>query len=50
MKGHPLTVLGNVNETAVLVVVDGDEELIASPVDALVEAWKGTLDLTGGVA
>jgi len=50
MKGHPLTVLGNVNETAALVVVDGDEELIASPVDALVEAWKGTLDLTGGVA
>jgi len=50
MKGHPLTVLGNVNETAVLVVVDGDEELISSPVDALVEAWKGTLDLTGGVA
>jgi len=50
MKGHPLTVLGNVNETDALVVVDGDEELIASPVDALVEAWKGTLDLTGGVA
>ena len=50
MKGHPLTVLGNVNETAALVIVDGDEELISSNVDALVEAWKGTLDLTGGVA
>jgi len=50
MKGHPLTVLGSVTETGALVVVDGDEELISSSVDALVEAWKGTLDLTGGVA
>ena len=49
MKGHPLTVLGTVNGTDDLLVLDGDEELLRSPVEALVEAWKGTLDLTGGV-
>ena len=49
MKGHTTTVLGAVTSSDSLSIFDGDDELISSPVDALVAAWKGTLDLTGGV-
>ena len=49
MKGHPTTVLGAVTSSDSLSIFDGDDELVSSPVDALVAAWKGTLDLTGGV-
>ena len=48
MKGHTTTVLGHVTESTHLEVVDGEASLISSDVGALVEAWKGTLDLTGG--
>jgi Phosphoribosylformylglycinamidine (FGAM) synthase, synthetase domain len=48
MKGHTTTVLGHVTESPHLEVVDGEASLISSDVGALVEAWKGTLDLTGG--
>ena len=50
MKGHPTTILGEVESNHHLLIVDADEVLISSDVDALVSAWKGTLDLTGGVA
>ena len=50
MKGHPLTVLGEVTSSPTLVITDGDEPLVSVPVDGMVEAWKGTLDMTGGVA
>lgn len=49
MKGHAITVLGEVNATKTLEILDGVDELISLPVDQLVTAWKGTLDLTGGV-
>ena len=49
MKGHAITVLGEVNTTKTLEILDGVDELISLPVDQLVTAWKGTLDLTGGV-
>ena len=48
MKGHTTTVLGHVTESTHLEVVDGEASLISSDVGVLVEAWKGTLDLTGG--
>jgi phosphoribosylformylglycinamidine synthase len=50
MKGHLTTFLGSVSTGDLLSIVDGDDVLVSSPVDALVAAWKGTLDLTGGVA
>jgi phosphoribosylformylglycinamidine (FGAM) synthase-like enzyme len=50
MKGHPLTVLGEVVEAPNLVIIDGDEVLVDSPVGGMVDAWKGTLDMTGGVS
>ena len=50
MKGHPTTVLGQVRTDTRLVITDGDDALIAADVETLVDAWKGTLDLTGGVA
>jgi hypothetical protein len=50
MKGHPTTVLGQVQSDTRLVITDADDALIAADVETLVEAWKGTLDLTGGVA
>jgi phosphoribosylformylglycinamidine (FGAM) synthase-like enzyme len=50
MKGHPTTVLGQVQSDTRLVITDADDTLIAADVETLVEAWKGTLDLTGGVA
>mgnify|MGYP003332441981 FL=1 len=50
MKGHPTTILGTVQDTATLHIVDGDDPLISVDTDTLVTAWKGTLDMTGGVA
>ena len=50
MRGHPTTVLGHVQTEATLVITDGDDLLIAADVESLVDAWKGTLDLTGGVS
>ena len=50
MRGHPTTVLGHVQTEATLVITDGDDSLITAEVESLVDAWKGTLDLTGGVS
>ncbi|MCH1539853.1 MAG: AIR synthase-related protein, partial [Candidatus Poseidonia sp.] len=50
MKGHPTTILGEVTATSVLEMVDGETPLISSDVNELAQAWKGTLDMTGGVA
>ena len=49
MKGHPTTILGEVTASSVLEMVDGETTLISSDVNALADAWKGTLDMTGGV-
>ncbi len=50
MKGHPTTVLGTVVSEPHLTVVDGDTALVSLDVETMATAWKGTLDLTGGVA
>ena len=50
MKGHPTTVLGTVDDTEHLLITDGDDSLVHMHVDAMTTAWKGTLDLTGGMA
>jgi phosphoribosylformylglycinamidine synthase len=50
MKGHPTTVLGVVRQEPHLTVVDGDDTLISMDVESMALAWKGTLDLTGGMA
>jgi phosphoribosylformylglycinamidine synthase II len=50
MKSHPTTILGTVQDTETLHIVDGDDPLISVDTDTLVTAWKGTLDMTGGVA
>ena len=50
IKGHPTTVLGQVRLNTNLLITDGDDALISADVETLVDAWKGTLDLTGGVA
>jgi len=50
MKGHPTTILGEVTASSILEMVDGETALISSDVNALADAWKGTLDMTGGVA
>ena len=50
MKGHPTTVLGQVVNDDVLTITDGDDALISMDVGTMATVWKGTLDLTGGVA
>ena len=50
MTGHTTTLLGEVEATSQLSIVDGFEELISIEVNELVTSWQGTLDLTGGVA
>ena len=50
MKGHPTTGRGQVRTDPRLVITEADDALIAADVETLVDAWKGTLDLTGGVA
>ena len=50
MKGHPTTVLGQVVDDDVLTITDGDDALISMDVGTMATVWKGTLDLTGGVA
>ena len=49
MKGHPTTVLGAVSASSFLEVSDGDDVLIHMDVETMAAAWKGTLDLTGGI-
>ena len=49
MKGHPTTVLGTVEATSHLTIMDGDEALVQLDVETMASLWKGTLDLTGGV-
>ena len=50
MTGHTTTLLGEVEATTQLSIVDGFDELISIEVNDLVTSWQGTLDLTGGVA
>lgn len=50
MKGHPTTILGSVTVTPTLIITDGDDHLLKNDVEEMAEAWKGTLDMTGGVA
>ena len=50
MKSHPTTVLGVVSDSSFLEVSDGDDVLIRMDVETMAAAWKGTLDLTGGIA
>jgi phosphoribosylformylglycinamidine synthase II len=50
MKGHPTTILGAVTESSDLIITDGEDHLLKSDVERMAEAWKGTLDMTGGVA
>ena len=50
MSGHTTTLLGEVEATTKLNIVDGFDELISIEVNDLVTSWQGTLDLTGGVA
>ena len=49
MKGHSLTYMGEVTDSDTLSVWDGDDLIIESSVDDMVAAWKGSLDMTGGV-
>ena len=49
MKGHSLTYMGEVTDSNTLSVWDGDDLIIESGVDDMVAAWKGSLDMTGGV-
>ena len=50
MKGHPTTILGSVTDTPSLIITDGDDPLLKNDVEQMADAWKGTLDMTGGVA
>ena len=50
MQGHDLTFLGEVVEGETLEINDGFDQLVSTQIDELVSAWKGTLDMTGGVA
>ena len=50
MKGHPTTILGTVTDASDLIITDGEDHLLKSDVERMAEAWKGTLDMTGGVA
>ena len=50
MTGHTTTLLGEVEATNQLIIVDGFDELVSIEVTDLVTSWQGTLDLTGGVA
>ena len=49
MKGTPVTYLGETTDSDTLVIYDGDEVIIESQIDSIVSAWKGKLDMTGGV-
>ena len=49
MKGQPLTYMGEVTDGDTLSVWDGDDLIIESNVEEMVMAWKGSLDMTGGV-
>jgi phosphoribosylformylglycinamidine synthase II len=49
MKGHPVTMLGEVIKEQTLTITDGYDEVLSNDVDSMVEAWQATLDMTGGV-
>ena len=49
MKGQPLTYMGEVTDGDTLSVWDGDDLIIESNIEEMVMAWKGSLDMTGGV-
>ena len=48
MKGQPLTYMGEVTDGD-FSIWDGDDLIIESNVEDMVSAWKGSLDMTGGV-
>ena len=50
MSGHPITLLGTVNDSDQLSILDGYEVLVEAATGTMVEAWQKTLDMTGGVA
>ena len=49
MKGSSITYLGETTDSDTLAVYDGDDIIIEAPIDSMVSAWKGKLDMTGGV-
>ena len=49
MKDQPLTYMGEVTDSNTLSVWDGDDLIIESDLEEMVMAWKGSLDMTGGV-
>ena len=49
MRGQPLTYMGEVTDSDTLSVWDGDDLIIESSIDDMITAWKGSLDMTGGV-
>ena len=48
MKGHSLTYMGETTDSDSLSIWDGDDLVIEAPVEDMVSAWKGSLDMTGG--
>ena len=50
MAGHPITLLGTVNDSDKLSILDGYDVLVEAATDDMVDAWQKTLDMTGGVA
>ncbi len=50
MKGHALTVLGEVTDQPHLSITDGPDDVLKVEIEPMVAAWKGTLDMTGGLA
>ena len=49
MKGNPLTYMGETTDGDTLGIWDGDDLVIEANVEEMVSAWKGSLDMTGGV-
>lgn len=47
MRGHRITVLGEVLDNGALHVTDGEDDVLHVEVDAMVDAWQATLALGG---
>ncbi len=47
MRGHRITVLGEVLDNGALHVTDGEDDVLQLEVDAMVDAWQATLALGG---
>jgi phosphoribosylformylglycinamidine synthase II len=47
MRGHRITVLGDVLDNGALHVTDGEDDVLQLEVDAMVDAWQATLALGG---